>query len=508
MATNKSVVVLTPNGRRQNVKVTPNTTILQVLEEVCQKHKYNADEYDLKHYNRILDANAILRFTGLTNNALLEMVACTKPRKKSDVMIGIQLEDGQRLTGEYAPDTSLTDILKSLCPGQDLDRAVIIYMHREIYGLDTLDKTTLKLLGLTHGRAMLRLIFRDPEQLKTQANIGVPLIQKTQKTSDIDAPGTSSECHRQSPAVKSCSAVDVINLLKAGKQNINSKDSNKKSETLKTEIVEDEPEEMMEISEKTEDDHPNPTVSEDNGTHSNKILSKFYEDMQKSFGEAEFLGERNALIFNQAGASNWMTKDELPDNFYDLTVNDAKILLRDAKRRREELEEAPLLTEAQRQLNQEKRILNQLHKYRCALIRIQFPDQFVLQAIFTPLETVQKIKDFVKNYLADPSCDFTICTTLPKCVLNPEARLVDANLVPSAVVHYSGSSGLKPEIKEKLTDPRIAEFHAIKTRLEMMRQEDNTQNESINNNTNQTPNAGASSSKASTVPKWFNLSSK
>lgn len=30
MASNKSVVVLTPNGRRQTVKVTPNTTILHV----------------------------------------------------------------------------------------------------------------------------------------------------------------------------------------------------------------------------------------------------------------------------------------------------------------------------------------------------------------------------------------------------------------------------------------------------------------------------------------------
>jgi hypothetical protein len=30
MAENKCVVVLTPNGRKQNVKVTPNTTILQV----------------------------------------------------------------------------------------------------------------------------------------------------------------------------------------------------------------------------------------------------------------------------------------------------------------------------------------------------------------------------------------------------------------------------------------------------------------------------------------------
>lgn len=504
MATNKSVVVLTPSGRRQNVKVTPNTTILQVLEEVCQKHKYNADEYDLKHYNRVLDANAILRFTGLTNNALLEMVSCTKPRLKSNVVIGLQLEDGQRLTGEYTPDITLADILKSLCPDQDLEKAVLIYMHREIYGISTLEKTTLKLLGLTHGRAMLRLIFRDPEQLKTQANVGVPLTHKTEKTSDVAMPGTSNECHKQSPAVHPCNSMDLISLLKSEKLNKNSKDI----ENLKTDCKQIKSEETAEKNHKTKDDYPLPVASKDYNKHNNEVISKSYGDIQENSGEVEFLKERNALVFNQADASNQVLRDEVPDNFYDLTVTDAKILLRDAKRRRQELEEAPLLTDAQRQLNREKRILNQLHKYRCALIRVQFPDQHVLQGIFSPLETVQKIRDFIKRYLEDPTCDFTIYTTPPKYILNPEARLVDVNLVPSAVIHYSGSSGLKSEVKEKLTDPRIAEFHAIKTRLKMIRQESEIEDEPLSNNKNNESTASVPSDTTKEVPKWFNLSSK
>lgn len=120
------------------------------------------------------------------------------------------------------------------------------------------------------------------------------------------------------------------------------------------------------------------------------------------------MGERNSLVFDQAGAQA-LPKIELPDSFFDLTVEDAKILLRDAKRRREELEEAPLLTEAQRQLEQNKRTLEQLNKYRRTVIRIQFPDQLVFQACFKPLESVQAIKDFIRNYLSDPSCDFTLC---------------------------------------------------------------------------------------------------
>lgn len=120
------------------------------------------------------------------------------------------------------------------------------------------------------------------------------------------------------------------------------------------------------------------------------------------------LGERNPMIFNQA-AIQALPRDELPDEFYDLTFDDAKVLLRDAKRRREELEEAPLLTNVQRQFNREKQTLSLLNKYHYTIIRIQFPDQFILQGLFRPLETVQTIKDFVKNYLNDPNSDFIIC---------------------------------------------------------------------------------------------------
>ena len=97
----------------KNVGVSPNTTILQILEEVCQKHGYNVDSYDLKHFNHILDPNAILRFAGLSNNAQLEMVPCTKIRSISNVTIGIQLENGERLMNEFTPNVTLAEILKT-----------------------------------------------------------------------------------------------------------------------------------------------------------------------------------------------------------------------------------------------------------------------------------------------------------------------------------------------------------------------------------------------------------
>lgn len=104
-----------------------------------------------------------------------------------------------------------------------------------------------------------------------------------------------------------------------------------------------------------------------------------------------------------------MPRRELPDSFFDLDIRDAKILIRDARRQKEELENSPLLTETQRRLNQDQQILSRLNKYRYTVLRILFPDQFVLQALFEPLESIQTIKNFIRGYLNDPNSEFIIC---------------------------------------------------------------------------------------------------
>ena len=104
-----------------------------------------------------------------------------------------------------------------------------------------------------------------------------------------------------------------------------------------------------------------PSTSTDNYSGNQILLQPCNKHETDDLNNIEFLGERNALVFDQTTIQRKF-RDELPDDFYDLTVDDAKILLRDAKRYRKELEEAPLLTNIQRQSNEEKRILNQLNK--------------------------------------------------------------------------------------------------------------------------------------------------
>lgn len=186
------VNVLTPHGRRQNIKVQPNTALLkvcsfdyrekqmarrfisaiclefqfQVLEEVCEKFKFDPNEYDLKHHKRVLDLTTSFRFSGLPNNAQLEMVEAQKKRQDAEVELVVQSSDGLRLDGKFKPNTTLLDIIQQLCSneltGTDL---FAIYMRTEVAS-DKLGETSLKDLGLICGRAIIRLVHRDPNAAK------------------------------------------------------------------------------------------------------------------------------------------------------------------------------------------------------------------------------------------------------------------------------------------------------------------------------------------------------
>ncbi|OAD55874.1 Tether containing UBX domain for GLUT4 [Eufriesea mexicana] len=502
MATNKNVIVRTPNGRRQNIAVSPNTTILQILEDVCRKYEYNIDDYDLKHFNRVLDTNAILRFTGLANNAQLEMVPCTKIRSISTVVIGIQLENGQRLMAEFTPNVTLAEILQKVNVNEDFETITLIYMHRQISGAEALRTITLKSLGLNSGKAVLRLIHKSAQNIDTIALT----TSETVKVNNISDTNKRSVENRYPLAISSDETSDSI---------ISTKEEVPRPEELDacSGNIEQKTTELTKLEKERE---IIPSISTDDCNKHQILVPSCNKHEIDNLKNIQFLGERNALVFNQ-GAIQGSFRDDLPDDFFDLTVNDAKILLRDVKRYRKELEEAPLLTNTQRQLNQEKRILNQLNRYHYTIIRIQFPDQFVLQGLFQPMETVQAIKDFIKCYLIDTNSDFIIFTTPPKHILNPNAHLINENLVPCAIVHYSGPSTLKLDVKQKFTDPREVELQVAEVRKAIIKQETeitNNEDQEINPATtskavSNTCNSNESlNEKKNKIPKWFNSSYK
>lgn len=79
----------------------------------------------------------------------------------------------------FTPNDTLLNVLNKVCPENALPdkHPVVIYTRREIFGKE-LDNCTLRSLGLMGGRAMIRVLNRDPELLRQQANVSAPLPSK------------------------------------------------------------------------------------------------------------------------------------------------------------------------------------------------------------------------------------------------------------------------------------------------------------------------------------------
>ncbi|KAH6773903.1 plant UBX domain-containing protein 2 [Perilla frutescens var. frutescens] len=136
---------------------------------------------------------------------------------------------------------------------------------------------------------------------------------------------------------------------------------------------------------------------------------------------------------------NVAAKIELPDSFYNRSAEELK---REAEARRKKLEESKLLIPKSYREKQAKAARRQYNK---TVIRIQFPDGVVLQAIFSPLEPTGALYEFVSNALKDPSLEFELLhpvlvkrRVLPHFPAAGERAITleDEDLVPAALIKF------------------------------------------------------------------------
>uniref|UniRef100_A0A2K6ULA8 ASPSCR1 tether for SLC2A4, UBX domain containing n=1 Tax=Saimiri boliviensis boliviensis TaxID=39432 RepID=A0A2K6ULA8_SAIBB len=184
---------------------------------------------------------------------------------------------------------------------------------------------------------------------------------------------------------------------------------------------------------------------------------------------------------------------ELPDEFFELTVDDVRRRLAQLKSERKRLEEAPLMTKALR----EAQMKEKLERYPKVALRVLFPDRYILQGFFRPSETVGDLRDFVRSHLGHPELPFYLCKvfllsllmgrhgpifrpagwdsilsntqhllssviTPPKTILdNYSCTLFQANLFPAAVVHFGATEPagvyLEPGLLEHTISPSAAD---------------------------------------------------
>ncbi|KAA0701384.1 Tether containing UBX domain for GLUT4 [Triplophysa tibetana] len=478
-ASGAAVSVLTPNGRRQTVKVSPNTPLLQVLEDVCKKHSFNPDEYGLKFQRSVLDLTLQWRFASLPNNAKLEVVPCSRhqPGAESVVRIALQLEDGSRLQGNFSSGQTLWDLLTHFPQIRPSEvTPVCVYMRDEICGEAALKKTSLKSLGLTGGSAIIRYVLKTasaPDDLtdavaKATASPSLPPETSILPVS-VETPAPPPEA---TPPVKQTLPVkqEEEDPKKVQEQSVRPKTRpGAERRDLVTQTDEERPGTSQQQHGSTHPATPTNFVPFSGGgqrlggaggsgpktpTSWTLSVSASPPKAKKPKPNHEVKSvEREPLIFHLDSGSRRHDDSELPDEFFEVTVDDVRKRFAQLKSERRALEESPLMTKSLR----EAQMKEKLDRYPKVVLRVQFPDRRVLQGFFTPLETIGDLRHFITSHLQDPQMKFYLFVAPPKTILEaPSVTLFQASLFPAAVVYFGSDVRTECYLRSDLLDGSVS----------------------------------------------------
>ncbi|KAG5853517.1 hypothetical protein ANANG_G00026810 [Anguilla anguilla] len=475
-ASSTAVTVLAPNGRRQTVKISHSTPLLQVLDDVCKKQGFCPDDYDLKFQRTVLDLSQQWRFASLPNNAKLEMVPSTRQRSgaESRVRIALQLEDGSRVQDSFSSAQTLWELINHFPQTRVLEpqlceaTPLCIYMRDEVAGVEPLKQTTLKSLGLTGGSAIVRYVLK-----KTRSpGDGVSMETAAGATEEIpESPQTSSECgptpepHPEpwrlwprplrapppqgpaqserkvtgtwSPSRRGWPAARRTPWARPGDKGEASQTTAPYLGTCGTPRSQE-----AQAQQRCQACRRRPARREDCGTR-----EEFLEPL-----------EREPLLYHMdAVARRRDNREDLPDEFFEVTVDDIRKRFAQLKSERKLLEEAPLMTKALR----ESRMREKIERYPKVVVRIQFPDRHVLQGFFRPLETVGALKQYVRSHLADPHQSFYLFIAPPKSTLDdPTVTLFQANLFPAALIYFGSDVQTDSYLQRQLLESSVSALQA------------------------------------------------
>uniref|UniRef100_H0X6Y4 Tether containing UBX domain for GLUT4 n=1 Tax=Otolemur garnettii TaxID=30611 RepID=H0X6Y4_OTOGA len=476
-----AVSVLAPNGRRHTVKVTPSTVLLQVLEDTCRRQDFNPSEYDLKFQRNVLDLSLQWRFANLPNNAKLEMVPVSRSREgpKNMVRIAVQLDDGSRLQDTFCSGQTLWELLSHFPQTREYLQLpggatpVCVYMRDEVTGGAALRATTLQSLGLTGGSATIRFAMKScppagKQELggprsKAPGSPPSPALANSPQLSlnsgepsrgdqgRVDDPGTSgTSCTgglgprpadtEVEPRGKASTPAPFVPFSGGGQRLGGPSGSTRSLPAPSTK--------------------PPKSLSSPGGPSKPKKSKPGQEPQQEpeSPVDQEPVDREPVVCHPDLEELLQAWPAELPDEFFEVTVDDVRRRLAQLKSERKRLEEAPLVTKAFR----EAQMKEKLERYPKVVLRVLFPDRYILQGFFRPSETVGDLRDFVRSHLGDPELPFHLFIAPPKTVLDDHAlTLFQANLFPAALVHFGAEEPtglhLDPRLLEHTVSPSAAD---------------------------------------------------
>uniref|UniRef100_UPI00358E3BF4 tether containing UBX domain for GLUT4-like isoform X2 n=1 Tax=Myxine glutinosa TaxID=7769 RepID=UPI00358E3BF4 len=318
-----------------------------------------------------------------------------------------------------------------------------VYMQNEYAGEEVLKKTTLKILGLIGGSAAIRFI-----QIKAPV-LGMAT-DDSSRESAVPKTTMQEPCHKVTKVATMCAG----NSSDAMEVSCSEDGSPFSSGTCNTEVP-------LQVQMGTSFvpfsgsgrslAEPDKTVQIESSCAGGSPASvSFSSSISPSSNKP---CDRQALvIIPDRGFLRSPSDDKgLPDEFFEVTVEDVRRRYTELKKARLHLEEAPLLTSEMRERQKHER----LKHYSQVVIRVNFPDRFVLQGFFGQQETVRDLQEFVETHLEEPGLPFYLYTAPPRHLMTDASQtLFEANLLPTAVVHFG--SAVKTEHNLSSTCLRMA----------------------------------------------------
>lgn len=401
------------------------------------------------------------------------MVSPKSKKVQSVSTVGLQLESGERLVKEFPSSSSLWDVLshwdsdqdsphrgKIINPSpEDRKSPVCIYMTQEIKGESSLQMATLHSLGLTGKRAVIRLIHRQVQDTAAET-VEIPPTEGGKINPDPsgishnnvlpeanDQGLTSEQKMINKPVVTSATSSSKITIQESSNQvqrNIRIDDTAGARDTRIQEGAKE--------PKRARINPPKPPFADfkfPEETAGMDLLQREKADSsRKSFLSTSC--DRQPVAFSEEDPSSPKPDaGEIPDSFFEVTVDDLRVMLRDLKNDRKQADSAPLMTRAMREVREE----SEMYKYDKVVVRVKFPDRLVLQAFFRPMEKVSALTEFVKSHLEDQNKTFYLYTTPPRRILDkPNSTLFENKLHPASVVHFGSQEQREHYLSAKLLE--------------------------------------------------------
>ncbi|KAM6294734.1 UBX domain-containing protein 6 [Aegotheles albertisi] len=132
---------------------------------------------------------------------------------------------------------------------------------------------------------------------------------------------------------------------------------------------------------------------------------------------------------------------ELPGDFYNLTAEEIK---REQRLRTEAVEKASMLRTRAMREKQEQR---EMRKYNYTLVRVRFPDGYILQGTFYARESVSALFDLVRQALRDDWLPFELLGPGGLKLTDESLAFNECGLVPSALLTLAWDAAVMADIQ-------------------------------------------------------------